>query len=408
MLNTLSMKSNKLFSWVFMLSACALLAIGRVYDERLVIAGFNLVLFICLFFLVSIVFLLFSIKKMVLSKSKVLFYMFYLSVLVLTPILWMLFNVTEFGLEKYLNFCLIVVPVSIVIIEKYDREDVVKTLYILLGVTCFLALLSFIGLSVSDRVDGRMAALGGGPIVFARWMGFGIISLFLLPLKVKSRFKYVLIFIFFLLALASGSRGPILSLLITFLIYVFLNFNKVIVKVSFGFIFLISIVIFSGAGKQLTKVGKFDRVFMNVSEKGWSKQSTSTRTNLAVGSFIILQNYPLGVGAGNWQEISNQLRPTHLMPLEYPHNLFLEVACEYGLPTLLILILMFVYVLYLSYNKMLNYRSNASSLYPLLFYLFIFFLLNSLVSGMLNDSRLLFIIISFILLHKPLLISVDE
>jgi hypothetical protein len=36
-----------------------------------------------------------------------------------------------------------------------------------------------------------MAALGGGPIIFARWMGFGIISLLFLPMKIKNRYKYL-------------------------------------------------------------------------------------------------------------------------------------------------------------------------------------------------------------------------
>ena len=400
------MRNKTLFSWVFMFSACALLAIGRVYDERLVIANVNLVFFISIVYLVSVVLVLFSVKKTVITKSKVLFYLFYLSVMVATPILWLVFDVTKFGLEKYFNFCLIVLPVSVVIIEKYDRKDVINTFYILLGVTCFLALLSSVGLSLSERTDGRMAALGGGPIVFARWMGFGMISLFLLPIKIK--YNYVLILIFFLLALASGSRGPVLSLILTGFVYVLLNFNKVIVKISLGFFLLLSVLFFSGLGKQLSKVGKLDRVFMNVSKKGGSRQSTSTRTNLAIGSFILLQHYPLGVGAGNWQTVSNEVRSTHLMPLEYPHNLLLEVACEYGIQTLLLMLLLFIYVFHLSYKKMLQYRGDNSSLYPLLFYLFIFFLLNSLVSGMLNDSRLLFIIISFILIHQPLIITSND
>jgi O-antigen ligase len=95
------------------------------------------------------------------------------------------------------------------------------------------------------------------------------------------------------------------------------------------------------------------------------------------------------------------------MPLEYPHNLLLEVACEYGVQTVLVLLLLFIYVFYLSYHKMIQYRRDKTSLYPLLFYLFLFFFLNSLISGMLNDSRLLFVVISFILIHQPLIIT-DE
>ena len=326
-------------------------------------------------------------------------------VLVMSPLLWLLFDFTDFGLEKFFNFWFIVVPISVVIIEKYKRIDVLNIFYILLGVCCFLALLSVIGLSVSERADERMAALGGGPIVFARWMGFGILTLFLLPVKFRPLYKYLIMSIFLILALASGSRGPILALIITGLVYLVFNFNRLIVKVIFGVALLSLIILTFGIDDKISQVGNFDRIFLNVSKKGFVKHSTSTRKNLAIGSFILLQNYPLGVGAGNWQTVANKIRPNHLMPLEYPHNLFLEVACEYGLHSLIILIILFLYVFYLSYNKMQKYIKDKTSLYPLLFYLLLFLFFNSMVSGMLNDSRLLFIVISFIIIHKPLIES---
>lgn len=401
------MSAKTINSWIFLFFSCALLAIGRVYDERLEIAEINLGIFLSVIYLVSVIFMLFSIKKTILSKSKVLFYSFYLLALLMTPILWLVFDVTDYGFEKAINFWLIVIPISVVIAEKYERKDVLNTFYILLAVTCLLALLSFFGQSITERADGRMTALGGGPIVFARWMGFGIITLLFLPVKIKYIYKYSLIFIFFILALATGSRGPILGLFLTGFVYVFLNFNRVIVRISLGVFLLISVLVFSGVEKQIAKLGNSKRVFMNISKKGGSKQSTSTRNNLAIGSFLLLQNYPLGVGAGNWQLITNKLSPTHLMPLEYPHNLVLEVACEYGIQTVLLLLLLFLYVFHLSYHKMIKYKNDKTSFYPLLFYLFLFFFFNSLVSGMLNDSRLLFVIISCIIIHKPL-ISTNE
>jgi O-antigen ligase len=407
MLNTIDMSAKTINSWIFLFFSCALLAIGRVYDERLEIAEINLGIFLSVIYLVSVIFMLFSIKKTILSKSKVLFYSFYLLALLMTPILWLVFDVTDYGFEKAINFWLIVIPISVVIAEKYERKDVLNTFYILLAVTCLLALLSFFGPSITERADGRMTALGGGPIVFARWMGFGIITLLFIPVKIKYIYKYSLILIFFILALATGSRGPILGLFLTGFVYVFLNFNRVIVRISLGVFLVISVLVFSGVEKQIAKLGNSKRVFMNISKKGGSKQSTSTRNNLAIGSFLLLQNYPLGVGAGNWQLITNKLSPTHLMPLEYPHNLVLEVACEYGIQTVLLLLLLFLYVFHLSYHKMIKYKNDKTSFYPLLFYLFLFFFFNSLVSGMLNDSRLLFVVISCIIIHKPL-ISTNE
>jgi O-antigen ligase len=214
----------------------------------------------------------------------------------MSPILWVFFGVNGYGVEKYINFLLIIVPISVIILEKYDLKDVFNTLLILVGVSCFLAFLALFGLASSDRVDGRMAALGGGPIVFARWMGLGLIVLFFMPLKSKKIYKYVLLAIFFVLALASGSRGPILSLLVTFSIFILLNFNRVFIKLLVSLFLLISVLFFSGAGKQISKIGGFDRVFMNVSQKGGTKQSTGTRMDLALGSLILFQHYPLGVG----------------------------------------------------------------------------------------------------------------
>ena len=401
------MRNKPIFYWVFMLSACALLAIGRMYDERLLILNINLSVIISIFYLVTIIPILLSIKRISINKTKFFFYLFYFLCLIMAPILWVFFGVNGYGTEKYINFLLIIVPISVIILEKYDLKDVKYTLLLLVGVSCFLALLALFDLASSDRVDGRMATLGGGPIVFARWMGLAIIVLFFMPLDIKKIYKYILITIFFILALASGSRGPILSLVLTFSLFIALNFNRVIVKLIVLSFFIISMLLVSGASDKISEIGGFDRVFMNVSKKGGSTQSTSTRMDLTLGSFVVFQNYPLGVGAGNWRPVVNKIQPDHLIALEYPHNLLFEVGNEYGIFVLIILLLTLIFTVYMSFKKMLKYR-GFTSLYPLLFYLLIFFFLNSLVSGMLNDSRILFVIISMILIKIPLVIKEQE
>lgn len=380
-----------------------MLAIGRVYDERLEILDINFGIPISFIYLISVLIMLLSIKRIKVSKTKILFYSFYLLAVIMTPILWLTFDISSDSLEKAINFWLIVIPISIVIAEKFERSDVINTFYILFGVSCLLAILALFGLTTAVRADGRMTALGGGPIVFARWMGFAIITLFFLPIKIKKIYKLLLIIIFFVLALATGSRGPILGLFLTGFIFMILNFNRVILKLFLSVILLISIIFFTGMEKKISKLGNSKRVFMNISKKGGSKQSTSTRSNLAMGALLVMQNYPLGVGAGNWQVTANKLNPTHLMPLEYPHNLLLEIACEYGIHTMLLFLILILYVVYMSYYKMIKHKKDMTSLYPLLFYLLLFFFFNSLVSGMLNDSRLLFIMISFIIIQNPLI-----
>ena len=95
-------------------------------------------------------------------------------------------------------------------------------------------------------------------------MGFGIITLLFLPVKIKYIYKYSLILIFFILALATGSRGPILGLFLTGFVYVFLNFNRVIVRISLAVFLLISVLVFSVVEKQIAKLGNSKRVFMNI------------------------------------------------------------------------------------------------------------------------------------------------
>ena len=51
-------------SWIFLLASCALLAIGRIYDERLEILGLNFGIFVSVIYIVSVIFMLFSIRKL--------------------------------------------------------------------------------------------------------------------------------------------------------------------------------------------------------------------------------------------------------------------------------------------------------------------------------------------------------
>ena len=57
---------------------------------------------------------------------------------------------------------------------------------------------------------------------------------------------------------------------------------------------------------------------------------------------------------------------------------------------------------------MKNQYNNKASLYPFLFYLWMFLILNAMLSGSLNDSRLLFITACCILIINPLIIKEDE
>lgn len=391
-----------------MFSSCAMIAIGRMYDDRLEFFGINIPLIISIFFFLSSFILIISPKKITFTKSKFLLYFIYFLFVVVTPILWLVYGVIEYGLLKYFNFFIVII-MSIVIIEKFNYKDVEKLILLLFLVSSFLALLAVLGQAISVNNDSaRLSVLGGGPIIFSRWMGLGILTLILMPRLRKYKVRYLIIVLFFILSISSGSRGPVLTLLLVLCLFLFLNFRRYFFKVIVLMSFLLSLIIFTDISKEVEKLGRVERIFMNFTSRGVAKKSTGTREKLMQGALTVFKEYPLGVGSGNWQDKSNEIDTQNLMPLEYSHNIFLEVLNEYGIIVALILFMLFIYIFHLSYMSMNKYLYNESSLYTLLFYLLTYFFLNSLISGDINDTRILFVIISFILIKTPLINKIDK
>ena len=191
------------------------------------------------------------------------------------------------------------------------------------------------------------------------------------------------------------------------MLYFFLNFRKIFLRFSILFSIIIAVFLFSNISKDISELGRTDRVFLNVAKKGGSNQSTQTRYELAQRSLNLIKSYPFGIGAGNWQEIANRYDSTHLMAHEYPHNLIFEIMNEYGVFAGILFLLFILHVSYSAYAKMKN-NIHVNSLYPFLFYLWIFLLLNAMLSGSLDDSRLLFITSCSILVNSPLTFKENE
>jgi O-antigen ligase len=401
------MKFKNLITLLFLFSASAELAIGRLYDERLSIFGINVSVVISLIFVITSILIIASIKKVVMSKAKNLLFIFYAFVLIVTPILWSIFGFNEFGLLKFLNFIVITIPISIIVLECFSFQEIKNLFIILLALVFVLCFFAITGIFETPRPDGRISVLGGGPITFARWMGYGVIALYFLPIKKNYFLRFSFIILFLIYCLVSGSRGPFTILLFIFMLYFFLNFRKIFLRFSILFSIIIAVFLFSNISKDISELGRTDRVFLNVAKKGGSNQSTQTRYELAHRSLNLIKSYPFGIGAGNWQVIANRYDSTHLMAHEYPHNLIFEIMNEYGVFAGILFLLFILHVSYSAYAKMKN-NKNENSLYPFLFYLWIFLLLNAMLSGSLDDSRLLFITSCSILVNSSLTLKKDE
>ena len=410
------MKVKNIFSVIFLLSACAMLAIGRVYDERLDFFEIRFSLILSLIYFVSSGVLIASIRGIKLGKSKNTLLLFYVYIVFITPILWILFEYMEYGFHnttyeymeygvlKYLNFILIVIPISLIISEKFNYSDVSYLFGILF---CLSLVLSAVGvIELFSDVEGRLSVFGGGPIVFARWMNFAILILIFYPSSKWKSFRYLLVILFLLLSFAAGSRGPVLAALISLVIYFIFNFRKTFFKVILFASLFLSAVIFTSIGERVVKLGGVDRIIMNVMNGG-SIKSTGARIDFIERSWALLVEKPYGVGCGNWQVQANKNNRKYLMAHAYPHNILLELINEYGVFAGILFLLLIWQVFYLAFQKMQMYRNNKFSFYPLLFYSLIFFFINSMLSGDLGDSRMLFIIISMLIINKPLIKPLD-
>ena len=399
------MKFSNILSLIFIFSAAAEIAIGRLYDERLALFGLNISVIISAFFIFSSILYISSIKRIKFSKPKFILFCFYSYLLIITPVLWMVYGVDEFGLLKFLNFILITIPISLIIIEKLSYQEIKSFFIILIGLAVILCFFAITGLFETPRPDGRISILGGGPITFARWMGYGVIALLFLPYKNKYLFRFLLISMFIVYCLISGSRGPITILFLIGLFYFFLNFRKIFLKSVLFVSIIIIALLFTDVPKKISELGRTDRVFLNVSKRGGSSESTQTRFELAERSYNLTKKYPFGIGAGNWQLKANKFDSTHLMAHDYPHNLIFEIFNEYGIIAGIIFLLYILHISLLGFAKMTNSRKIKSSLYPFLFYLWLFLLLNAMLSGSLDDARLLFIISCCFLTNKPLILN---
>ena len=392
------MQIKYIYAWAFTLLASAVIAIGRIYDERLEFMGINFSIILSAFYILSFIPLVISIKSIKLNSVKRLLY-YFLFVLVFSSALWIIYGFVDYGVLKYLNFIILIIPLLVIIMERFDYNDVQRLFNIII---LFITFLSIIGVSMVSGSNERLSVLGGGPIVFARWMIVGIIMLFFIRKKRNNRINWVFIFLFMVLSLAAGSRGPVFSLFFTFFIYVILTFQKTIIKVLAALLILFSFLYFSDIFNEVVDLGKTDRLI--------TKDSTSKniRIKFAERSVETIVNYPFGVGIGNWQTYCNKLRPYHLLRHEYPHNLVLEIFVEMGFLGGILLLLLLLKVLYFTYSRMIRYRIDESSFYPVLFYLQIFLIINSFFSGNLNDSRLLFVVIAISLIHQPLVVTNDK
>jgi len=386
---------------IYLFSAAAMLSVGHFYDDRLVIYNINILLIISIFYSISSLFLIFKTRKITINVLKFLFYLFSIMLVSITPINWIIYGVNDYGFDKFISFSFIVIPSCYIAIEVLNRHDINKFLWILVGVSTMLLLL---GLSNLDQISsyrgGRMTVMGGGPIVFGRWMLIAVLVILFNKNK-YSKYLYLLIPLFLFMSFTAGSRGPLYAFVIILFLYFLFSFRRNFLKsIILIFLGIASITTFSltendkGAGSQSTS-----RIF-NISTGSYS------RVDRVIRSAKLVPSNPFGVGIGNWAQESNKFSDLSHPDKEYAHNIFLELVNESGLVVLLLFVLLLISILDSSLF-LLFYQENYYFV-RLNFILFVYLFINALVSGDIVDNRLMFIMLALFISERLRLQKISD
>mgnify|MGYP006126559715 CR=1 FL=1 len=354
------------------LSVVFLLMVGRIYDERFTVNGINIVLFINLIPIFAIFIHAITARKV---AKKVYGYIFVILLLTFySLILFSIYGYNDF--ENYsLNKTVYLVYIFIPIIYFKYAQGLNNNFFLCLYVACFVFFL-FGMLKITSSSD-RMSLFGGGPIVFARWIGiFSILSLYFIKNKI---IKLILVLLSFVLMIKAGSKGPFIFLLISLLFRYLFVLN---VKRIFILLFSVTIIIYNYLDLIIQSVGPRLAVLFSIDIlDATSSIGRIDRWRLAIEVFL---KNPLGVGLGNFVPVAKSIEPNDFKLDEYPHNLFLELFSELGVVGIVISL----FVIFKFYKRL------QDSKYPLYQkQLLIFLILNALVSGDLRDSRFFFLIL---------------
>ena len=370
-------------------------AIGGFYDRRLAIGDFNLTYLFSALFIITLI-ISFNKKGNKIVRGH-LFFLFVLSFIV-TLINWLIWGFNDFddySINKLIVLSLITFPVCFYITTFKSENDVKIFLQQISLIGLLLGLLGFVQIiSGGGGGESRLAVFGGGPIVFSRWVGLFFI-IFLYNFSVKKVFKIIALSICIILMLFSGSKGPFFFLLLTLFLLHVKNKNIIIFVATLYFLVKLNS---SFILTYLSKYPMLVRIFgLDETSSITEGTSSSARVSLINESLVSIYDNPLGYGLGNFSRYSDTSGV--LGPTGYPHNFFIETWLESGFIVLLIVVVYFCILLTNVFKSLYFKGFPLTQTKKSMIAVWIFYFLNSLVSGDLSDARFLivFTVLYFVL-----------
>ncbi|PZF74033.1 O-antigen ligase family protein [Taibaiella soli] len=372
-------------------------SIGKLYDDRLDFFGLPISEFFFGLYLLSL--LIFCGKNGFRSfkdKESITYFILLSSVAIfglMGNIKNGLNDTFDYSMDKMSALLLIIFLPSFVLRSfKYDNID--KFLRVVFFVSVFLFLGGIVallrgGAGGGDEENSRLSVMGGGPIVFARWVSYSILYTLVFPFSQKRRL--IILCVGTVLILLSGSRGPLFTLVPVLCTYYFIRYGfkkSIVILGVIGIAALVGLESFSENAAISRIMGGSDAASLT------SGSSSESRQMKYVESQKIFSENILGIGFGNYARYA----PSADHGADYPHNFIVEMFVEEGLVTG-VLCIVFILVLF---GRILRTRKMVRDpIYLFLMLITMYTFMNSLVSGDLGDLR-------FFLLYSLLLFTVGQ
>lgn len=320
-----------------------------------------------------------------------------------------------YGLDKLLRLIFITTSSLLLPFYLFEGYNSIKNFFIALTLFSILMIFDILSGGLKPGEFGFTSAFGSNYLAVGRIIGpaFIFVSIYYFN---KANFVQKLLLIPILILqifglFISGGRGPviavILSLLITFIVIFLLNFKNILCKKSISknfarFYSFSSIILTIGVFIILFFYEYFTTFFERITllheMAGASAEGRILRYKTALS---YLSQFPItitGLGLGGF---SIKYAGFDDKRGDYPHNIFLEIGSELGFFSLL----SFIILLFLTTKKIIKKIEVSNNKLPEIFFLnvaifclFLNSLINSSISGDINDNRLLFFFISLIYL----------
>lgn len=300
--------------------------------------------------------------------------------------------VFDWGLEKLGRFLTVTAIVIVAPFFVLGTPQAMKRFFLSFGAAAFaICTWSLSALGGSERLatpSDNTIGLGhiAGALLLLIW--FGLVPRWSFPWRM---FAYALLAVPAIALIGSGSRGPAIACGLVIIVSPFFCrrfWADLSILAAAAFIALPFLRIPDSAVEYL------DTLFRarNLSAL------LEFRSDLLGYGWRLLEQHPLlGAGIGGFRYYS----PNPSL-YKWPHNIFLEIACEMGIPAVLIAGAIFLFAMRETVRQLRDRRSPDFSLSQIAAALFAAGIINALSSGDINSDRLTWLFVSLVFVVRSL------